>query len=345
MVLFVGGSAAWGYGASTNADIVHEKISALLNSAQTDVRYTVINLAMRGWIAQQEAVALDLWGRLYDPDWVVTMDGSNDSTAGCRFSQGTGNPTLTPIMRIQLRPDYFYAINRNGSEERLIEVSALYRALTGKRPVKTAGRRYITEDIFFDPSMQMGEFAFTSTPFSEVKNQLEFYLLAEKSIIDRFPRAKYLLTTEARAEPFKSMFGDYFDTGVARSEQTMREQKFTAVMDAWLKGSEAIGRECSHKNGTVAQRYILEMGALRLKQLVEQTASAGRPEVEYFNMGLLFPLPLEQRRNFFIDDVHLNDAGHDRLAHYYAYRILTRDFPDRDWTSLRPDGYRSPATQ
>jgi hypothetical protein len=39
-------------------------------------------------------------------------------------------------------------------------------------------------------------------------------------------------------------------------------------------------------------------------------------------------------RNYFIDDVYLNEAGHDRLARYYAYCILMRDFPSRDWTSL-----------
>jgi hypothetical protein len=125
--------------------------AALLNAAQDAVHYTVISLAMRGWIAQQEAVALDLWGRLYDPDWIISMDGFDDAVAGCRFSQGTGNPTLTSIMRLQLRPDYLTATNRSGLEEKLLQFSVLYRALTGKTPLQTSGRRFITDEIFIDP--------------------------------------------------------------------------------------------------------------------------------------------------------------------------------------------------
>jgi hypothetical protein len=32
----------------------------------------------------------------------------------------------------------------------------------------------------------------------------------------------------------------------------------------------------------------------------------------------------------------LNDAGLETVARYYAYRILNRDFSDKDWSRLKP---------
>jgi hypothetical protein len=333
VVLLTGASPVWGYGATGNATIVHERIAALLNGAQDAVHYTVVSLAMRGWIAQQEAVALDLWGRLYEPDWIITMDGFDDAGAGCKFSQGTGNPVLTSIMRLQLQPGYFDATHRNGLEEKLLQFSALYRALTGKTPLKTSGRQYITDDIFVDPGMGSQQPAFTRTPFADVRKQLAFYLLAQQSMIDRYPKAKYLVTSEARSAELKSIFGDYIN----HPDDRVREESFAAAADAWLSGFGMLDHDCSEKNGQIAMTYMLEMEPLRLQQLVRHYRKNGRAEVEYYNTGLLFPREPEKRRSFFIDDVHLNDTGHDLLARYYSYRILSRDFPDRDWAEMRPE--------
>ena len=50
-----------------------------LNSMQNTIKYTVINLGMGGYIAYQQYLALELWGKSFDPDWVVAMDGFNDA--------------------------------------------------------------------------------------------------------------------------------------------------------------------------------------------------------------------------------------------------------------------------
>jgi hypothetical protein len=51
---------------------------------------------------------------------------------------------------------------------------------------------------------------------------------------------------------------------------------------------------------------------------------------------MLYPRDKNNRQAFFIDNYHLNDAGQERLAQFYAHRILERDFPDKDWGDVRP---------
>jgi hypothetical protein len=86
-----------------------------------------------------------------------------------------------------------------------------------------------------------------------------------------------------------------------------------------------------------AARYMFGMTAVRLAETVEQYRKSGRRDVEYHNTGILFPMDLEKRKDYFIDNYHLNDAGQERLARFYAYKILQRDFPNRGWNALRSE--------
>ena len=87
----------------------------------------------------------------------------------------------------------------------------------------------------------------------------------------------------------------------------------------------------------LSTRYVLAMSAIRLAELVEDFQKRRRRDVEYFNTGLLYPKDPKKRADYFIDDYHLNDSGQEYLARFYAYKILTRDFPERDWSGIRPD--------
>jgi hypothetical protein len=62
VVLFTGGSAAWGVGATATDRTVAGRMQYYLNTLQSDERYTVVNLAMGSWIAFQQFIGLQLWG-------------------------------------------------------------------------------------------------------------------------------------------------------------------------------------------------------------------------------------------------------------------------------------------
>ena len=334
VVLFTGGSTAWGVGASHNANIIHEKMAAFLNSAQSDTKYTVVNLAMGGWIAQQEDIALDLWGRLYDPNWIVAMDGTNDSQVGCPMSQGTGNPLYFQLAKsyidsylgTQLEPVFY----RGFWENELIFYSAAYRALSGKQ--------YIPRLQRLDTSVTSNLLqVITPTPLKEIRNMVAFYLLAEQSMLDRYQRAKYILSSQPSAQDFEFLNGDFYRDGETYTIEPKRREEFTAELGKWLNSFKPEEQACSGEESIVgvSTRFIGAMGSIKLAAMVEEYRAKGR-DVEYFNTGLLFPKEMNKRQNYFIDNYHLNDEGQEIVARYYAYRVLKRDFPDKDWSALKP---------
>ena len=65
-----------------------------------------------------------------------------------------------------------------------------------------------------------------------------------------------------------------------------------------------------------------------LERLAEDMRARGR-RVEYQNTGTLFPDAREERMPYFIDPVHLSDAGNDVLGRFYAERILAARAADR----------------
>jgi hypothetical protein len=337
VVLFTGGSAAWGVGASSNATIIHEKLASFLNKAQKTTHYTVINLAMGGWIAQQEAIALDLWGRLYAPDWVVAMDGANDASVGCAMSQGTGNPVHYQIMKSyidgylgsQERPSFY----RSYWENQLIFHSDAYRTLTKKQ--------YIPRNQEMEPSgvgsLETKKTVVAVTPLSELRNQLAFYVLAQRSILERFQDAKFILSTQPWQQDFEFIFGSFYKNANNDDAKFMGQKKYEEELENWLEVYRPTENQCSGEKVGVALRYVYGMSAIKLDQLVDEYKKTRRRDVEYFNLGLLLPRDTAKRSEYFIDSVHLNDIGLDMMARYYAYNILSRDFPAQNWNSMRPD--------
>src|SRR5262249_8924167 len=115
VVIFTGGSAAWGVGATSGAATVAGRLQALLNENQSTYRYTGLNLAMGGWVSFQQYIALALYGRNLQPDWVISMDGTNDVAVACAHSQGAGYPMHYVLMEAfqkaytfgQVRPVFY----------------------------------------------------------------------------------------------------------------------------------------------------------------------------------------------------------------------------------------------
>jgi len=77
-ILLLGGSTAWGLGASSNKATVAGALEAFLNAANGETTFRVMNGAYPGWQSRQELVALMEYYSQFDPDLVVALTGYND---------------------------------------------------------------------------------------------------------------------------------------------------------------------------------------------------------------------------------------------------------------------------
>lgn len=77
-ILLLGGSTAWGLGASSNESTVSGALESLLNSAEGDITFRVISGAYPAWQSRQEMVALIEYYSDFDPDLVIALTGYND---------------------------------------------------------------------------------------------------------------------------------------------------------------------------------------------------------------------------------------------------------------------------
>lgn len=318
VVLFTGGSAAWGVGATATDRTVAGRMQYYLNSLQSGERYTVINLAMGSWIAFQQFIGLQQWGSQFDPDWVVSMDGFNDAGVGCNYSQGPGNPMYFATMRSYidgylmstLHPVFY----RGWLENELIKHSKAYRIITGKQ--------YVADDRIFDQSSSEHELVrrqIIPTKVGEARQMLAFYLASERGMLNLFPRARYILSTQPVVNPIAGDFNDIYDYPVGSPERKTAIEKRIADLEGYLTQHE--NEMCGQGTAHPANTYILDNGALQLEKLVDQEAARGRL-VEYYHIGTLFSGTREEHMPYFIDPPHLSDKGMDVIGKFYAEKIL-----------------------
>jgi len=321
VVLFTGGSAAWGVGATATDRTVAGRMQYYLNTLQSGERYTVINLAMGSWVAFQQFIGLQLWGPGFDPDWIVSMDGFNDAGVGCNYSQGPGNPLFFATMRsyidgylMSTRRPVFY---RGWLENELIKHSKAYRIFTDKQ--------YVPDDQVFDQSSHEDmdvRRQIIPTKVGEARQMLAFYLGAERGMLNLFPRASYILSTQPVVNQFTGDFNDIYQYPVGSAERRAAIAKRTKELEDYLTQYE--NEMCSQATAQPADTYIFGNGAVQLEQVVDEEAARGRL-VEYYNIGTLFPDPRSERMPFFIDPVHLTDKGMDVIGRFYAEKILAAD--------------------
>jgi hypothetical protein len=321
VVLFTGGSAAWGVGATATDRTAAGRMQYYLNTLQSGQRYTVINLAMGSWIAFQQFIGLQLWGPQFDPDWVVSMDGFNDAGVGCNYSQGPGNPMYFATMRSYidgylmstLRPVFY----RGWLENQLIRHSKAYRIITGKD--------YVADDQIFDQSSSEDSPVrrqIIPTKVGEARQMLAFYIASERGMLNLFPRAGYILSTQPVVNQFTGDFNDIYQYPVGSPERNAAIEKRTVALEGYLKQYE--NEACGQATGQPASTYIFGNGAVQLEQLADEETAHGRL-VEYYNIGTLFPDPRPERMPFFIDPPHLTDKGMDVIGKFYAEKILAAD--------------------
>jgi hypothetical protein len=321
VVLFTGGSAAWGVGATATDRTVAGRMEYYLNTLQSGVRYTVINQAMGSWIAFQQFIGLQFWGAQFDPDWVVSMDGFNDAGVGCNYSQGPGNPMYFATMRSYidgylmstLHPVFY----RGWLENKLIEHSKAYRVITGKQ--------YVPDDQIFDRSSSertLFRRQIIPTKVGEARQMLAFYLAAERGMLNLFPQARYILSTQPVVNQFTGDFIDIYQYPVGSPERNAAIVGRTEALEGYLTQHE--NEMCGQGTAQPASTYIFGNGAVQLEQLADEEAASGRV-VEYYNIGTLFPDPRPERTPYFIDPPHLTDKGMDVIGKFYAEKILAAD--------------------
>jgi hypothetical protein len=320
VVLLSGGSSLWGVGGSSDANSISGQLELKLNAAQSKFHYTVLNLAMGGWASFQEFIALSMYGPNLQPDWIVTMDGENDAAVACAHSQGAGYPLYYGLMEAyfngylsaQLQPTFY----RGWFENELIRHSHAYRALTG--------RQYINVNVKFDTSQgDVTKYVVRDANWSDLEQQLVFYINIQQRLIDLFPDKNILLSTEPVAEGFRDAFGDIYEFyGTPREGEALRR---VAARLEMIRKSHSNDR-CGIGIWTGARNYFFGKAATQLDALAAENRKKGRA-VSYINTGVLFPVASDERHNFFIDEVHVNDAGRERLASTYAGVILAQDFP------------------
>lgn len=108
-ILLLGGSTAWGLGASSTEATVAGALERLLNEGAANGSYRVMNGAFSGWTSRQERIVLiELFG-VFRPDLVIALTGYNDlltmATAGADdFLQRPESAELAKAVEANLRP-------------------------------------------------------------------------------------------------------------------------------------------------------------------------------------------------------------------------------------------------
>lgn len=77
-ILILGGSAAWGWGASANRHTISGALQEFLNEDSSGVSYRVMNGAYLAWTSLQERITLMEFYEHFDPDLVISFSGFND---------------------------------------------------------------------------------------------------------------------------------------------------------------------------------------------------------------------------------------------------------------------------
>jgi hypothetical protein len=321
VVLFVSASAGWGVGATSTDATIPGRMQFHLNGMQDKFKYTVINLSTGPWIAQQQFLALQLWGEMFDPDWVVAMDGGNDAGVGCAYSQGVGNPAYFAGIKSYVEGYLFSTLHpvfyRGWFENVLIRHSAAYRWITGREHIEDT--RVFDED---GPDQSAMRQQILPTKVGEAREMLAFYLKAERAILRLYPNARYILSTQPSLNELSGDFVDIYDfpsgSDLHREAMTKRERD----LEAYLKHHE--NEWCGQKTSQPPFTYIFVNGAIGLERLVDDHRARGR-QVEYHNIGTLFPNARADRIPYFIDSGHLSDKGADVIGKFYAERVLSAD--------------------
>jgi len=182
VVILTGGSAAYGVGATSNEMTIAGQLERVLNERQSKHRYRVFNFGMGGWVAYQEFLAVEMWGRYLQPDWIISMSGSNDGKLPYFHQRGMpGTPnyfhsyqaTIDTIYYKQHRP----VIYRAEAIDSLLRHSHLFRYLSNMDP---------RIPFRIEPR----------TDWKQLDESATWYFHSVRAMIGVCPNCKYILATQ-----------------------------------------------------------------------------------------------------------------------------------------------------
>ncbi len=303
VVLFTGGSAAAGAGASSNDHLITAVMERILNSRQQTIHYKVINFGNGGWISSQEFLGLALWGRPYNPDWVITMDGRNDIAVAYYECEGPGIPKHYGQMQSYIH-GYMEAgqgtsFYRGWLENQLIKYSKAYSSITKKYYIPN------NQTLIAHAGLNLVAKPFKGDQFSRI---MQFYVNTLENIVCLFPNAKYIISLQPLAGDYAAVFGLSKEI-----LQTAREI---------IQNSESGPANYGTATAVFWNQVKDDVPAMLARYSKDKT-------IIYKNMSELYPPAGAERQKFFLDEVHMPDEGQELAGIYYAYSILASDFPDK----------------
>lgn len=322
IVLVTGGSAMHGVGASTNAQTIAGWMERVLNESQDTWRYRVLNMGMGSWVAYQQSIGLDLWGSVFDPDWVVVMDGVNDAASYLNASAGIGNPMFWPNMLYLLRGGKL----RSPLADFLTERSAFFRKLTGARTEQNK-----LGELTIDHNAQDPRFiVHIPNTVGGLREQLAFYVQSQRSILRKFDGARYLLATQPWFDLMRDRHDDFPTHWAAFAatdphEQQRARERLNEDLARWMV--EYADRVTPTDNRGVLNgiKWFLASAALEVEALAAEMRASGRRDVRYVNLDAALPFEQEARRINFMDHTHLTNEGHEMAGRFFARQILDAD--------------------
>ena len=323
IVLVTGGSSMHGVGASRDDRTIARRMEHYLNAAQEATRYRVINLGMASWISYQQTIALDLWGSIFDPDWIVIMDGHNDPSAHLNAQAGVGAPMFWPNMLFRLS-----GRNERGPLETYLRDHQFFsRFFATGRNGNDAGQGLVIDYAAPDPRFQV---RFPSN-IGGLNAQMAFYLQSQRRALQLFPAARYVLSTQPLWRPAFEHYLPAFRRGSPEGRPQARE-RLGVQLRAWL--DQHRDTPCKVNGPLLYHGVTAFMGltGMELDRLARGWASDGWRDVAYLSGEEALPESPEERAPFFIDNCHLSDRGQDALGRLYAEHILARDFRPSDGT-------------
>ncbi|MBI2252703.1 MAG: SGNH/GDSL hydrolase family protein [Armatimonadetes bacterium] len=84
-IIILGGSAAFGIGASSDKKTIGGRLEEILNENIKSKHFEVYNMAIPGYISAQELITLQFYGIDFKPDLVIDINGFNDITVGMDY--------------------------------------------------------------------------------------------------------------------------------------------------------------------------------------------------------------------------------------------------------------------
>lgn len=288
VILICGGSAVYGFGNTSNDTTIAGWLERILNARPNRKHnYTVFNMGNGGWVSYQEFLALDLYGRNLQPDVVIAMDGRNDIYSSW---SNEGEPIGVHFSSDRMRnliDGYYYRQERvdffrSEFENWLLRKSKIYRLLTGKRPIEP------TNDFNNPPPRT----------FEDVDKTVRFYLHSQEAMLASMPKTKFILSAQPVFLPGYTLL-DKAGIEQVRIKNSGRRLKIIATEPS----------------------YLVNYGMSLVIQETRALCAKEPGRCQYMVMDDFFPKEDDKKAPFFVDDVHMTDAGNELVAKAFATHI------------------------